>query len=215
MQGYTSNFPDTDLIPENIRKDKEIFGVAGDFEGSGWVETLWKLFLANMSVALTPVWHGDNNQPSRWEDMIRFYDDWITIRCFWCAATKKSTYMFVTVGIATITKATWEFTLLSSIIDWGSLNFTNIQYIVDWTSHRLVFDWELSRRYYFQRDWATLTLETPISTSNPTGTVVSSSNTIIYGWKTLSISSYHWWSEIDTGWSYQVAFNMLPYIQQS
>jgi hypothetical protein len=27
LQGYTSNFADEDLIPSNIRKDKEIYGV--------------------------------------------------------------------------------------------------------------------------------------------------------------------------------------------
>lgn len=216
MQWLTNNRPDLDLTPSNVRKDKEIFGVEWDFEGSGGAETIWKLFLANMSVALTPAAAGNNNEPIRWQDTIRFYDDWTYIRCFgfaW-ANQNNTTYMYITAGIARITKATWEYTLLSSIVDGEILFLTNIEYIVDWVNHRLVFDWPLSKRYYLQRTGSVLTLEIPISTSNPPGTVVSSSNTITYGGKTLSIASYHGWQEISTGWSYQVAYNMLPYISQ-
>lgn len=216
-QWISSNYDDIDLIPSNIRQGVNIFGVDGNYEGAGWSETLWKFFLANMGVALTPQGAWNNNEPLRDRDTIRFYDDWTYIRCFWFAWANQATtsFMFITAWIWRIIKSTWVFELLDSIIEWETILLNNIKYIIDWTNHRLVFDWPLSRRYYLQWDWSSLTLETPSSTSDPSGTEVTSSETIVYWWKTLSIDSYHWWAEISTGGSFQVSLNMLPYIKQT
>lgn len=70
LEGYTSNFPDPDLIPSNIKDGVTIFGVEGDYSGWGWAIFWWSYFY-NYSV-ITPTiliaTFADLNRPANsWE----------------------------------------------------------------------------------------------------------------------------------------------------
>lgn len=63
LQGYTSNFPDADLVDTNIKDGVDIFGVTGTFEGS-WSGSLgtrdllnWTQWWYNRSIQYKQIWN--------------------------------------------------------------------------------------------------------------------------------------------------------------